>query len=114
MRTVVDRDEVAHLWAHRTQEYARDRGSRFYFKGDTIYSYGEHFPIARHVYHGGHHTVLFTCRKYSPTTSTHKSCMRSALRGHLPCIVVADLFPDQARTEFRYYTHHAKPRGHRT
>src|SRR4051794_17602476 len=104
MRTVVDSREVAHLWAHRAQEHARDRGGKLYFNGDTIYSYGEHFPIARHVYHGDQHIVLFTCMGYSNTTSRHKRRVLSALNGHLPYIAVCDLFPDQARTEYRYYT----------
>ena len=51
-RHVYPVDMVAHLWAHRAQESAPQRGN-FYFDGDTIYSYGSHFPIARHVKHKG-------------------------------------------------------------
>lgn len=64
--------EVAHLWAHKSRQQAT--GSHFFFQGDTIYSYGRHFPIARH-YKG---CVLFTTRDYSNTTSRHKSIVRSA------------------------------------
>ena len=46
---VFDTGEIPHLWAHRTQEDARNRQGNLYFTGDTIYSYGSHFPIARHV-----------------------------------------------------------------
>jgi len=44
IRTVHPADMVAHLWAHKSQEYARVSGTgNFYFNGDTIYSYGSHF-----------------------------------------------------------------------
>lgn len=103
------------MWAHRTQEYATDSGKRFYFRGDVIYSYVEHFPIARHVRNGqGQRSVLFTSRSYSHTTACHKARVRSALHNVVDYLVVPDLFPDQAREEYRYYTHHAKPKGHRT
>ena len=46
---VFDTGEIPHLWAHRTQDEARNRQGNLYFTGDTIYSYGSHFPIARHV-----------------------------------------------------------------
>ena len=48
-RYVYPSDMVAHLWANKSQDSARESGGRFYFVGDTIYSYGSHFPIARHV-----------------------------------------------------------------
>lgn len=47
VRQVVDTDTVAHLWAHQTQDHARNKLGNFYFDGATIYSYGRHFPIAR-------------------------------------------------------------------
>lgn len=48
-------------------------GPSFFFRGDTIYSYGQHFPIARHVTGTrGRAAVLFTTRDYSKTTSKHK------------------------------------------
>lgn len=40
--------EIPHLWFHKTQQSARNHGNLF-FDGDTIYSYGYHFQIARHV-----------------------------------------------------------------
>jgi len=48
-KLVFDTGEIPHLWAHRTQEEARNRQGNLYFTGDTIYSYGSHFPIARHA-----------------------------------------------------------------
>jgi hypothetical protein len=78
MRKVHPTDMVAHLWAHQTQDSARNPHGNFYFEGDTIYSYGSHFPIARHV---DAHTIFFTTRGYSNTTSGHISCVRSAMPG---------------------------------
>ena len=46
IRTVHPADMVAHLWAHKSQDFARNPGHNFYFHGDTIYSYGSHFPVA--------------------------------------------------------------------
>ena len=40
---VFDTGEIPHLWAHRTQDEARNRQGNLYFTGDTIYSYGSHF-----------------------------------------------------------------------
>ncbi len=78
-----DNGEVAHAWAHRNS--ASGQGSHFYFEGDTIYSYGSHFPIARH-YKG---VVLFTTAGYSVTTSRHIGITRYAVN-HLTVFNVAD------------------------
>lgn len=76
--------EVAHLWANQSRE--RATGSHFYFEGDTIYSYGSHFPIARH-YKG---VVLFTTKGHSKTTACHKSIVRSAC-SHLTVFEVSQV-----------------------
>jgi len=77
---VFDTGEIPHLWAHRTQDEARNRQGNLYFTGDTIYSYGSHFPIARPVTNdAGERTVLFTTASYSVTTSSHCSAVRSAI-----------------------------------
>lgn len=93
MRTRVDTNEVAHLWAHQTQHEARNgSGARnnFYFEGDTIYSYGRHFPIARHIEHKGVKAILFTTRKYSNTTSGHISLVRGAIPSGVRVFYVDD------------------------
>jgi hypothetical protein len=64
------RDCQIHLWAHHTQDDARNRQGNLYFTGDTICSYGSHFPIARHVKNDSEkRAVLFTTATYSVTTS---------------------------------------------
>jgi len=57
-RNVYPSDMVAHLWANKSQDSARESGGRFYFVGDTIYSYGAHFPSPRHFTHQGKAAVL--------------------------------------------------------
>ena len=58
---VFNTGEIPHLWAHHTQDEARNRQGNLYFVGDTIYSYGSHFPIARQITNdAGQRAILFT------------------------------------------------------
>ena len=95
---------VAHLWANKAQPCARVATGNFYFDGDTIYSYGSHFPIARHVKgKGGTSAVLFTTKGYSATTAQHKAIVASACR-HLTTFHVADVRA-VPREDFADYRH---------
>jgi hypothetical protein len=76
-KVFTDISQVAHLWANQLQEEARNSGN-FYFNGSTIYSYGGHFPIAKHIEKDGEKAVLFTTRGYSNTTSKHIAVVRQA------------------------------------
>lgn len=88
MKKITDKHSVAHLWAHQSQDEARNSGGNFYFHGDTIYSYGSHFPIARHATNKhGERAVLFTTRGYSNTTAKHISVTRGAV-SHMDVIYV--------------------------
>ncbi len=79
-KCVFDTGEIPHLWVHRTQDEAGNRQGNLYFTGNTIYSYGPHFPIARHVTNeAGERAVLLTTATYSVTTSSHCSAVRSAI-----------------------------------
>lgn len=79
MKRVVSNDEIAHLWFHQTQPEARNAKRSYYFEGDTIYSYGRHFPIARHVETKRGKAVLFTTESRSITTTGHTFRVRSAI-----------------------------------
>lgn len=80
MRHVVDTHEVPHLWMHQTQADARNKQGNFYFDRETIYSYGSHFPIARHVTNAkGKRAILLTTRTHSNTTAGHINAVRSAI-----------------------------------
>jgi hypothetical protein len=78
-RFVYDTAHVSHLWAHQAQSEARNSRRNLYFYGDTIFSYGAHFPIARHIKHRGKSAILFTSRTYSVTTAGHISMVRQAI-----------------------------------
>ena len=85
MRHVYPNHEIPHLWAHQTQEEARNSTGSLFFSGPTIYSYGSHFPIARHVTNaGGEHGILFTTAHYSVTTSGHCSAVARAIPSGCP------------------------------
>lgn len=91
VKHVVSSSEVAHLWAHKAQDSARNSNHSVYFQGDTIFSYGDHFPIARHVTNkAGKSAVLFTTAHYSVTTSGHCSMVRSAV-SHLTVFDVPNI-----------------------
>lgn len=92
-KTVFDSREIAHLWfhSHESQEYARNSQDNFYFSGDTIYSYGRHFPIARIGCHKGQRYVLFTNRTWSSTTAKHLSWTRQAIPQGTPVFYVNDV-----------------------
>jgi len=81
---VFDTGEIPHLWAHKVQESARNAQGNLYFDGDTIYSYGSHFPTPIHATKGKRSAVLFTTRSYSVTTSGHVSAVRSAIPKDIP------------------------------
>lgn len=94
VRSVYPTNEIPHLWAHGLEEgrKIRNGSSNVYAIGDTIYSYGSHFPMAQRVevadaarnVHGrampGSVGYLFTTRTYSVTTAGHLSAVRGAMR----------------------------------
>ena len=72
--------DVARLWANQSQQSAEYTGGKMYFNGNTIYSYGSHFQIAKHVTNEtGEHGILFTLDTYSNTTRDHCWVVRQAV-----------------------------------
>jgi len=80
MKTVFSNpSDIAHIWANETQNEARYSGGNFFFMDAIIYSYGYHFPIAKHTKNAkGENAILFTKRGYSNTTAKHISITRNA------------------------------------
>lgn len=84
------RKDVCHVWAHQLQSGAR-YGNIFYI-GDTIYSYGSHFPIARHhKTKDGRPCILFTTRGYSSSTSCHMGQVREAIPPNVVVFHISDV-----------------------
>jgi hypothetical protein len=90
VKTVFGTNEVPHLWANQSVDYARNAQGNLYFRGDTIYSYGSHFPMARLI---GGNRVLVSTRGYSSTTAGHLSSVRSAVR-HMDILLVHNVMAD--------------------
>ena len=54
----------------------KGKGSNMFIEGDTIYSYGHHFPIAKRLSDG---TYLLNTDSYSSSTARHVSHMQWSL-----------------------------------
>lgn len=72
-KTVFNNSQLAHVWAAQSQQYGR--GSNMFFDGDSIYSYGHHFCIAK-IYGD---KVLMNSRRYSNSTAKHQRKVRNAV-----------------------------------
>lgn len=73
MKQVFNSSELPHIWAQQRQQSGK--GGSIFFEGQTIYSYGYHFPIATIK----DDVVFFTTRSYSSTTAKHISKTRNAV-----------------------------------
>lgn len=72
MRNVLPTSELCHKWANMEQESGRTSTGTLFFNRSTIYSYGDHFAIAKHIVNEqGQKAVLFTIRGFSNTTAKH-------------------------------------------
>jgi hypothetical protein len=82
--------DIAHEWANRQDGSGIGAGGNMLYGGGCVYSYGDHFIIAKHVKNeAGERAVLFTERTYSQTTAKHIAIVRNA-SSHLNIIHVAD------------------------
>ena len=62
----------------------KGKALHMFIDGDTIYSYGQHFPIARRADQtiDGKPVILITTRTWRRTTARHMACVYSALSSH--------------------------------
>jgi hypothetical protein len=71
--------ECAEAWAQQKQLEGKC-GNKFYFSGDTVYSYGEHYPIAHIIYNtAGQRAYVINSDYYSQTTNRHRNAVICAL-----------------------------------
>lgn len=75
----ISKYEVAHYWAHQLKKYARS--GNMYFYGDTIYSYGDHFPMAKVITYKGKKAYVVNSDRYSNSTSKHQNIVSESI----PC-----------------------------
>lgn len=82
MKIVHSPDMVAHLFANRSQDTARNSGQTFYFNGPSLFSYGSHFVVAHWLETGAGAVLLWNSDSYSVSTSRHQGYARNALTRH--------------------------------
>lgn len=92
-KQVFTTDEIPHLWAHQTQDSARNQQGNLFFRNGIIFSYGEHFPIAKHAVspRGNRKAILLTTRKSSVTTTRHMHDVWRAIPKNATVLHVKDV-----------------------
>lgn len=81
-RVFSSNQEVCHIWAQQKQ--SEGRASSIFFEGDTIFSYGYHYPMAKIHTVKGKKFALIYARKSSITSTQHTYAVRDALNGLMP------------------------------
>lgn len=87
MRTVMPSREVTHVWASQQQPAGRNGKRTLYFDGPTIYSYGNHWPLAHFLRPD---VVIINADTYGNSTSRHASYTRQALPRHVETIHIPE------------------------
>ncbi|KKK46642.1 hypothetical protein LCGC14_3163180, partial [marine sediment metagenome] len=78
-RYLKSNSEVAHFWANQSQMEGYTKS--MFFRGKSIYSYGDHYEAGRLVTDDHGDTVaLYNNKNYSVTTTGHVSLVRGASR----------------------------------
>ena len=95
IREVWPADQVAHLWANRSQDHARTPGAaNFYFHGPVIFSYRDSYAIATFTpwrdADTGRALVIMRETPASMTTGRHFGRVFGALRGHPVRVIEVD------------------------
>ena len=110
MKTVfTDVSHIAHLWANQTQDEARNSGRNFYFHNESIFSYGSHFCIGKHIKVKGENITLLTTRGYSNTTAKQIHVVKMA-SNHKNIMYVAhpeDIVLDKGEYK-KEWSHHTR------
>jgi hypothetical protein len=103
MKKVNTPEQTAHLFANQLQSEAYTQTRNLYFYGNSIYSYGSHFCIAKFV---DNYNLLFTERGYSNTTAKHINVVRHAT-SHINKIYCAN--PNGTHADnFKYWLNNAE------
>jgi hypothetical protein len=97
MKTVFNTKQLCHIWASRTHEFGSNPSKSLYFKGDTIYSYGEHYVAA--CIHD-HDVVLINSHKYSNTTAKQLFMIQNAVTQYKKWTVPDVLKPENNHQYF--------------
>lgn len=74
---------ACHVWAQQDPAtwHGQSSDGRIFWEGETIYSHGRHFAMAKFVgEYKGQRVVLIRDERYSVSTSTHQRYMESSLK----------------------------------
>jgi hypothetical protein len=83
-----------HVFAHQTENDAQNANGSMFIDGNTIYSYGKHFPMARHT----DGVILLTTDSYSNTTAKQLSQLGGAIPSSRTVYRVADVLANDHTT----------------
>lgn len=72
----MNHSQVAHIWAQNNGE--NKSGCNMFCRGTAIFSYGEHFMLARHLQIGGVWVVFHNNNGHSVSTAKHQCHVRGA------------------------------------
>ena len=89
-------DECAQAFVYQESDYGKASGGRMFFEGDTLYSYGLHYAIARRV---DENLILFNSNGSSVTTEKQKRITKAHIPGNIKVIEVDD---PEATTKHRH------------
>jgi hypothetical protein len=104
MRRYNTRD-LAHAWVYNESESGKCASS-FYFEGDTIYSYGSHFPICKKMTVKGQLYYFWNDRTYSNSTSRHQRYVKRAIPDYgniINVIAMPDNWPETHKKNIEYF-----------
>lgn len=80
MKTVFSAGELPHVWVQQSQSSGRTPNNSLFFRDSIIFSYGEHFPLAKLVtLPSGEVIALINNNDTTPTTNRHRSSVRRAV-----------------------------------
>jgi hypothetical protein len=96
-------NQVMHAFAHGDDNHTQNGTGSVYRMGEVIYSYGNHFPMAKRI---PNVCFLVTTDSYSVTTAKQMSYLWRAINGVLPLFYVPDVMAfssDSHAANFRDY-----------
>lgn len=80
--------ETVDAWVRQKTYTGKNSTGSLFFIGSILFSYGEHFPIAKLDIDNG--VCLFTTKGYRKTTACHKGLARRALAHTTFTVILCD------------------------
>jgi len=87
--------KVIHKWAEQSQQEGRNSHRNIFFEGNTIYSYGKHYPMAT-IYNN---VILVNSESYSQTTQSHIGQVGYIVKQYLKIPIIKVLLPTELKSK---------------